>query len=237
VGVLGRRSDVEVGRPSGQVHRTAIGSQQVNLPIVPISPDLAIALLVVPDHGVRFLERAGRDLAEEVAPLHPQIVAGTATQGVAVAIELTRALGLDDYLVLQKTQKINLTDALTQPLRSITTAGQQHLLLDRVRAAGLAGQRVVLVDDVVSTGGSIAASLRLLREAGAEVVAVGALLTEAGSWRESLGADADLVRALGAIPLFTRAPATDRADGDTWQAAEEPTVDAVATPAPPPAAP
>lgn len=200
---------MEVGRPSGQVHEVVLGSQRVALPVVPVSPDLAIALLVVPDHGVRFLERAGRDLAAAIAPRRPQLVAGTATLGVPVAIELTRALGLDDYLVLQKTRKTTLADALTQPLRSITTAGQQSLMLDRVRAAGLAGTRVVLVDDVVSTGGSMLAALKLLREAGADVVAVGALLTEADAWHEALGEDAALVHALGSIPLFTR-------EGSTW---------------------
>lgn len=200
---------MQVGRPSGQVHEVALGSQRVALPVVPVSPDLAIALLVVPDHGVRFLERAGRDLAAAIAPRRPQLVAGTATLGVPVAIELTRALGLDDYLVLQKTRKTTLADALTQPLRSITTAGQQSLMLDRVRAAGLAGTRVVLVDDVVSTAGTVLAALRLLREAGADVVAVGALLTEADAWREALGEDAALVHALGSIPLFTR-------EGSTW---------------------
>lgn len=193
-----------MGRPSGQVHRARLGSQELDLPIVPITGELAIALLVVPDHGVRFLEVAGGDLAALVAHLDPEVVAGTATQGVPVAIEVTRALGLDEYLVLQKTAKIHLADALTAPLRSITTAGQQTLLLDRVRAAGLRGARVVLVDDVISTGGSIAASLKLLREAGAHVVAVAALLTEEEQWRTALGEDAALVRSLGSLPLFTR---------------------------------
>lgn len=190
---------------SGQVHDAVVGSQRVGLPVVPVSDDLAVALLVVPDHGLGFLERAGRDLAHLVAPLRPQVVAGLATLGVPVAVEVARALGLDEYLVLQKTRKVHLADALAQPLRSITTSGEQSLLLDRARAAGLAGRRVVLTDDVVSTGSSVLAALRLLREAGADVVAVAALLTEADAWRELLGADADLVRALGTVPLFGRA--------------------------------
>ena len=62
---------------------------------------------------------------------------------------------------------------------------------------------MALVDDVIATGGSIAASARLLRAAGAEVVVIGSFLVEGTAWREALGADADLVRPLGAIPLFT----------------------------------
>ena len=179
-----------------------LGTQEVDLPVVPVTRDLAIALLVVPDHGLAFLQRACADLAAAVAPASPQVVAGTATQGVPVAVELTRALGLDEYLVLQKTRKIHLADALTEPLRSITTTGQQNLQLDRVRAIGLAGQRVVLVDDVISTGASTIAALKLLRSAGAEVVAIGALLCEDGAWAEALGEDAALVHALGSVPLF-----------------------------------
>lgn len=190
-------------------YRVELGSQTVELPLVPIGPDTAISLLMTIDHGVRFMEHAGRDLAALLAPVQPEIVATAATLGIPVAIEVTRALGLDDYLVLQKTPKIHLADALTEPLSSITTAGSQQLMLDRARIDAVAGKRVALVDDVVATGGSMAACLRLLRAAGADVVAVGTLLAEGAGWSEALGADAGLVRSLGRIPLFRRA-------GDDW---------------------
>jgi adenine phosphoribosyltransferase len=59
-----------------------------------------------------------------------------------------------------------------------------------------------VVDDVVSTGSSLAAMLRLVRRAGAEVVGVGVILTEGHDWKAVLGADAGLVRGLGHIPVF-----------------------------------
>jgi adenine/guanine phosphoribosyltransferase-like PRPP-binding protein len=186
-------------------YRVEIGSQTVDLPLVPIGPDTAISLLMTIDHGVRFMDRAGRDLAELLAPTEPEIVATAATLGIPVAIEVTKALGLDDYLVLQKTAKIHLGDALAEPLSSITTTGSQQLLLDRARIAAVAGKRVALVDDVVSTGGSMAACMRLLRAAGGEVVSVGTLLAEGAGWSEALGDDVALVRSLGRIPLFRRA--------------------------------
>jgi adenine phosphoribosyltransferase len=74
---------------------------------------------------------------------------------------------------------------------------------------------VVLVDDVISTGASIRAALRLLRRVGAEPVAVGVLLTEAKAWRSTLGADAELVRSLGAIPLFRRR--ADNTLAEDWE--------------------
>lgn len=193
-----------MGLVVGDRYRVELGSQTVDLPLVPIGPDTAISLLMTIDHGVRFMERAGGDLAELLAPSEPEIVATAATLGIPVAIEVTKALGYDDYLVLQKTAKIHLGDALAEPLSSITTTGSQQLLLDRARIPAVAGKRVALVDDVVATGGSMAACLRLLRAAGAEVVSVGTLLAEGAGWSDALGADAELVRSLGRIPLFRR---------------------------------
>lgn len=200
----------EIGRPTGQQHRVALGSQELDLPIIPVAPEVAISLLMTIDRGVAFMATAGVDLAAALAPLEPDVVATAATLGIPVAIEVTRALGLDDYLVLQKTAKIHLGDALAEPLESITTSGRQHLLLDRARIPAVAGRRVVLVDDVIATGGSIVACLRLLRAAGAEVVGIGCLLVEADGWRAALGDDAGLVHPLGSIPVFGPAP-----DG-TW---------------------
>ncbi len=156
-----------------------------------------------------MLERAGRDLAALLEPLNVEVVATVATMGIPVAIEVTRALGLDQYVVLHKTPKIHLSDAEFEPVRSITTAVEQRLLFDRARIAAVEGRRVAIVDDVVSTGASTGAALRLLRRLGANVVAVGTLVTEANLWRESLGEDAALVHALGAIPVF-------HPHGDEW---------------------
>ena len=196
-------------------YRVEIGSQSVQLPLVAISDSAAISLLMTIDQGVRFMERAGADLAGLVRPDKPEVVAGAATLGIPVAIEVSRALGLDDYLILQKTPKIHLADALAEELESITTAGGQRLLLDRARIDAVAGRRVVLVDDVIATGGSMQASLRLLRAAGATVVAVGVLLTEGSAWRRLLGDDAELVRTLGRIPGFRRV-------GDKWEEVWDP---------------
>jgi adenine/guanine phosphoribosyltransferase-like PRPP-binding protein len=188
-------------------YTATIGSQHVELPLIPLSDTFAIALLMTIDHGLRFLSTSGAELAALVADTAPDIVAAPATLGIPVALEVTRALGLDDFLVLQKTPKVHMDDAYAEALTSITTDRPQTLLLDRARAHAVAGRRVVLVDDVVSTGSSIAAALRLLRVAGADVVAVGALLTEGSGWKAALGADAGLVRTLGSIPVF------DAADG------------------------
>jgi adenine phosphoribosyltransferase len=187
---------------TARTYRARVGSQEVDLPIVQVAPDVSIALLICVDHGVHFAEQAGRELAAELDGLDVEIVASVATMGIPLAIEATRALGLDDYAILHKTPKIHLQDAVAEDVRSITTDRDQRLLFDRARVEAVAGKRVAIVDDVISTGGSSRAALALIRKIGGHPVAFGALLTEGGLWRRALGDDAALVRTLGSIPLF-----------------------------------
>jgi adenine/guanine phosphoribosyltransferase-like PRPP-binding protein len=187
---------------SDRTYRAAVGSQLVDLPLVQVADDVSIALLISVDHGVGFAEKAGRELAEQLAPYGAEIVASVATMGIPLAIEVTRALGLDDYVILHKTRKIHLADAISEPVRSITTDAEQRLLFDRARRHVIEGRRVAIVDDVISTGGSSRAALNLIRTIGGDPVVFGALLTEGGLWRSVLGEDAAKVRSLGSIPLF-----------------------------------
>jgi adenine phosphoribosyltransferase len=185
-----------------QTYTVDIAGEPVTLPIVPINHKLAISLLMVIDMGVRFGERIGQALATKLRPLKPDIVVGAATLGIPVVIEVSRALGLDQYVIAQKSPKIHLADALVQELQSVTSAGKQRLMLDRRAVPLLAGRRVVVVDDVVATGSSLAATLALARAAGAAVVGAGVILTEGQDWEKTLGADAALVQGLGHIPQF-----------------------------------
>ena len=185
-----------------------MGSQTADLPLVQVAEGVTIALLICVDHGVAFSEQAGRELAEKLAPAAPEVVVSVATMGIPLAIEVTRSLGLDDYVILHKTPKIHLGDTYVEPVRSITTGSQQTLRLDPARVGAIKGRRVAVVDDVISTGASLLAALNLLRRVGAEPVVIGAFLTEGAEWRAALGEDAERVQALGAIPLFR-----DRPDG------------------------
>jgi adenine/guanine phosphoribosyltransferase-like PRPP-binding protein len=187
-----------------------VAGYTLDLPIVPIKPDFAISLMMVIDLGVKFGEHVGQRLAEKLGPLKPDIIVGAATLGIPVAIEVSRALGLDRYVILQKSPKIHLGDALVQIITSITSKGEQRLLLDRQAVPLLAGKRVVVVDDVVASGSSLKGALDLVRKAGGEVVGVGVILTEARDWLETLGADSDLVHGLAHIPQF-------RAGGHGWE--------------------
>ncbi len=179
-----------------------VAGYELTLPITPVSPDRAIALMMITDLGVSFGEHIGAALAERFRPLEPEIVIGTATLGIPVAIEVTRHLGLDRYIILQKSPKKHLADALTHSLSSVTSHGTQELRLDRAALPLLMHRRVVVVDDVIATGSSFMASLALARQASAEVVGLGAILTDGTAWRRKLGGDAAMVQALAHVPQF-----------------------------------
>ncbi|WP_460775968.1 phosphoribosyltransferase family protein [Microbacterium sp. GXF7504] len=184
------------------VYVAQVGTQQVTLPIVPVSDELSIALMIVIDHGVSFVDTAGAELAERFADADADIVVAPATLGIPIAMAVTRALGLDDYLILQKSRKVHLGDALEAPVHAITSTTSSALLLDRARLHAVQGKRVLFVDDVISTGSSVSAALALLESAGAEIVGIGALLVEGEGWPAVLDAYRDRLVALGRIPVF-----------------------------------
>lgn len=199
----------------GEHYPVEVGSQPIELPIVPLSDDLAIALLITVDVPLSFIEQAGAELADQLRPHGPEVVVTAATLGIPVAWATARALGLDTIVVLHKTPKTHLSDALVEPLSSITTKGEQVFRLDRARAPELAGRPVAFVDDVVSTGGSAAAGMRLIEEAGGTVCAGGALLVEGTGWRETLAPHGAPTVSLGSIPVFRPA------DGGGWIAVHD----------------
>lgn len=184
-------------------YQTEVAGEMIELPLIEAENGRAIALLMVIDRGMRFVERAGQALAKRFAPLKPDLIVGSATLGIPVAMEVTRALGIDQYVILQKSPKFHLADALVEEVRSVTSTGVQRLLLDREAIIRLQGKRVIVVDDVVATGSSMAAAMRLVRRAGAEIIAAGTILSEGQDWRHALGRDGDLITCLGHIPRFT----------------------------------
>ena len=198
-----------------EIHRTRIAGHTFDLPIIQLNDRRAIALLMVIDMGVRFGDIVGDAIVRHFAPLKPDIVVGSATLGIPIAIEVTRRLEKDRYVILQKSPKFHLAEAMVEEVRSITTAVPQRLLLDRRSISLLQGKRVLIVDDVVATGSSMAAAIRLVRRAGGEVMGAGVVLTEGHAWRSALGKDAELITSLGHIPQFDILDGTAVPDAST----------------------
>ena len=195
------------------------GSQKIDLDIVALNDSLAIALLMTIDEKIPVFTKAGKGLAaalKQQAGCTIEVVVSAATLGIPVGQAVATALSHERQVVLQKTAKIHLQNTpYAEPLSSITTGTPQKLLLDPRHIDRVRGKKVAFVDDVISSGGSCAAALRLIRDAGGIVVGVGAILVEGSGWKEKIGAeDAKLVSFLGTIPLY-RPPADA---GGAWVA-------------------
>ena len=114
-------------------------------------------------------------LTEYCAEKLAQKIAGKAdVLGHCVA----RNLGQPLYAVARKSKKLYMQDGISVTVQSITTKEEQHLYLSAHDAALLSGKRVAIVDDVVSTGGSIEAMRELVRLAGGQVAVQAAVLAE-----------------------------------------------------------
>lgn len=173
-------------------HRIEIGSVVRDLPIREVAPGVRVALFnVLGDWALA--EAGGAALA---AKLPKGVDALVMPDGKATALlhVMGRVTGLPTF-VARKEKKPYMADPVrTATYRSITTDRAQALHLGADDAEKLAGRKVAIVDDVVSTGGTLIAMRSLMAEVGAETVAVMALFTEGGS--------RDDVTALGDLPLF-----------------------------------
>ncbi len=148
-------------------------------------------------------------LAEQARPLASDVVAALPTLGLTLGMETARRLGHSRFVPLGTSRKFWYEDKLSEPLRSITSPGQgKTLYLDPRMLPLLQGRRVLLVDDVLSTGSSILAGLRLLKAAGIVPVAIGCAMLQTERWASALRQDAPWFEGpvLGVIrsPLLVR---------------------------------
>ncbi len=97
-------------------------------------------------------------------------------KGIALVHETARQLGHPFFVVVRKTVKKYMTKPLMVPVTSITSTGEQTLVLDGRDAERLRGHRVCLIEDVIATGGSVLAACDLIHYAGAEVTVIATVL-------------------------------------------------------------
>ena len=110
--------------------------------------------------------------------------------------EMARQSGAEKYFIARKGAKAYMPDPLCVEDRSITTAGTQKLYLGRDDAELIRGKRILLIDDVISTGGSLLAMEHLVKEAGGVVAGRIAVLAEGDA------AERDDIKFLAPLPLF-----------------------------------
>ena len=116
-------------------------------------------------------------------------------KSIPLAYEMSRQSG-KKYIVARKGLKVYMGNALSVDDQSITTQGLQKLYLGEDDAAEMKGKRVVVLDDVISTGGSLQAAVALAEQAGSNIVAKCAVLSEGDA------NDRDDIIVLGNLPLF-----------------------------------
>ena len=132
------------------------------------------------------------------------------TLGLTVASAVATALDHPRHVPLGTSRKFWYDDDLSRPMSSITTPDMKRLYIDPRLLPLLEGRRVLLVDDVLSTGRSISAGLALLRAIGVEPVAIGALMLQTDRWKDALGSSAPPVFGVFSVPMLTR-------DGTHWR--------------------
>ncbi len=145
------------------------------LPICPLSDSLQIAAFVI--FGDVELTCACAKALLEKAPEFDYMVAPEA-KAIPLVHEMARQGGRNEYFLVRKKKKAYMNGVFEAVDHSITTEGEQKLYMDGADAAKIKGKRILILDDVISTGGSLAAVENLVEQAGGNVVGRMAILAE-----------------------------------------------------------
>jgi len=145
------------------------------LPIIRISDNLEIASFVLLGDA-ELVIKAAPVLAKKMPPADYLITAEA--KGIPLVQEMARIMGMSRYFVARKSVKPYMIDPFVTEVYSITTNKKQILCLDREESNMIKGKRILIVDDVISTGESLKAMETLVEKAGGKVMAKAAILAE-----------------------------------------------------------
>ena len=177
--------------------------------------EFAVAGLIANQASFAVFDRLTGWLAELARRFAPDVVVGLPTLGHVFGVGVARALGHANWVAPGTSRKFWYDEALSVPLASITSPGAgRRMWLDPRLLPRLRGRRVLLVDDVVSTGTSLRAGLAMLAAAGVEPVGIGAAMLQGDRWRAALPTGLTL-SAVFATPLLARVPGGWRARPET----------------------
>ena len=165
-----------------------------DLPICPLNDKLSIGAFVI--FGDPELTVAcARDLLK-VAPEYDYLITAEA-KGIPLIHEMARQHGDSTYMLVRKAPKLYMTGVMEVKVRSITTAAEQKLYIDTADAEKMRGKRILIVDDVISTGESLRAIETLVERAGGIICGKMSILAEGDAIDRK-----DIVY-LEKLPLFT----------------------------------
>ena len=164
-----------------------------DLPICKVTDDLYIGAFVM-FGDVELTVHCAAELLKK-APEYDYLLAPEA-KSIPLLYEMARQSGAEKYFVARKGAKAYMTDVFEVSVRSITTMHVQKLVLDKADAEMIKGKRILILDDVISTGESLRATEELVQAAGGIVAGRMAVLAEGEAY------DRDDIIVLGKLPLF-----------------------------------
>ena len=164
-----------------------------DLPLCPIGENLNIAAFVL-FGDVELTECCAKALYEK-APAHDVMITAE-SKGIPLIHAMCRESGSNRYVLARKSVKLYMKDIVECEVQSITTSARQTLYIDGADAEYMKGKRVLIVDDVISTGESLHALEQLVLKAGGEIVGRMAILAEGDA------IDRKDITYLAPLPLF-----------------------------------
>ncbi|MBR5261878.1 MAG: adenine phosphoribosyltransferase [Oscillospiraceae bacterium] len=163
------------------------------LPICKINDELAIGAFVI-FGDVELTVHCAAELLRR-APQYDYLIAPEA-KAIPLLYEMARQSGADKYFLARKKAKAYMTGVFEVEVQSITTAGSQTLIIDTADAEMMRGKRILILDDVISTGESLRAMEILVEKVGGIVAGKMAILAEGDA------AERDDIITLAPLPLF-----------------------------------
>ena len=174
-------------------YRIQVAGLTRDLPLCQVSEELYIAAFVI-FGDVELTIACARDLLK-IAPDHDVLITAE-SKGIPLVYEMARQNRENRYLIARKAPKLYMRNVFSTEVTSITTVNRQMLFIDQNDADFMRGKRVLIVDDVISTGESLKAVEKLVAEAGGTVVGKMAILAEGPAMHR------DDILYLETLPLF-----------------------------------
>ena len=177
-----------------ETYHIQVAGVERDLRLFEVKPGVRIAILNILG-DTEFVNAVAKELAQKLADISYDALVTAEAKSIPLAHALSSETH-QPYVVLRKSHKPYMGDALRAETISITTGAPQVLYLDEKDLGLVKGKRVVILDDVISTGSTLQGMRQIMEEAGAEVVAESAILTE-GDEAEWAG-----IIALGHLPVW-----------------------------------
>ena len=159
----------------GMTYKMRVAGLERDLPLCKVNDELYIGAFVI-FGDVELTVATARELLKR-APEYDVLITAE-SKGIPLGYEMARQAGINRYLIARKSPKLYMKNVFSVKVRSITTAKEQMLCIDQDDADYMKGKRVLIVDDVISTGESLHAVEELVAQAGGQVVGRMAILAE-----------------------------------------------------------